>query len=59
MSKYRSLIEQAKTEKRCIHKCIDDVVMSHDQAFSNYIWLQPYYGKLLWVDFEEPAGSGV
>jgi len=35
-----------------------DTVLTHDQSFGNYIWLQPHYGKLLWVDFEEPVGSG-
>ncbi len=34
-----------------------DVVTSHDQSFSNYLWLHPYYGIVLWIDFEEPAGS--
>ena len=38
--------------------CVFDTVLSHDQAFGNYEWLTPFYGKLLWVEFEEPAGSG-
>lgn len=38
--------------------CILDVVTSHDQSFGNYVWLHPYYGTLLWIDFEEPIGSG-
>lgn len=38
--------------------CVVDVVVSHDQAFDNYPWLWPHYGKLLWVDFREPAGRG-
>jgi len=39
--------------------CVYDTVFSHDQTGDNYVWLQPKYGKLLWVEFEEPAGSGV
>lgn len=35
-----------------------DTVLSHDQTIGNYVWLQPKFGKLLWVEFEEPAGSG-
>lgn len=38
--------------------CVYDTVLSHDQAFDNYVWLQPVYGKVLWIEFEEPAGSG-
>lgn len=38
--------------------CILDVVTTHDQSIGNYVWLHPYYGILLWVDFEEPIGSG-
>ena len=35
-----------------------DTVISHDQTIGNYVWLQPKFGKLLWVEFEEPTGSG-
>lgn len=39
--------------------CIVSTVHTHDQLGLDYPWLEPKFGKLLWVDFEEPAGSGV
>lgn len=58
-SKFFHLVKAA-TEKECneTKACVEDVVASHDQAIGNYIWLQPKYGKVLWIDFEEPVGSG-
>ena len=49
------------SSKEChaIRPCVEDVVNSHDQAFGDYLWLWPKYGRLLWVDFEEPAESGI
>jgi hypothetical protein len=35
-----------------------DVVFSHDTSGDNYVWLWPTYGKVLWIDFQEPAGQG-
>jgi len=35
-----------------------DVTFSHDPTGDNYVWLWPYYGRLLWMDFQEPAGTG-
>lgn len=60
-SQYSYLIEQAisKGKKDDISiPCIYDVAFTHDQAGLSYPWLIPVYGKLLWADFEEPAGSG-
>lgn len=57
-------IEQAikRNKKRGIdlpdEGCIYDVVWTHDQIGYNYVWLHPHYGKVLWIDFEEPIGSG-
>ncbi|MHB1952966.1 MAG: hypothetical protein ACYCOU_04385 [Sulfobacillus sp.] len=39
-------------------RCVFETVRSHDQVGGNYEWLAPYYGKLLWVDFQEPVGTG-
>ena len=38
--------------------CVVDTVFSHDQTGDNYVWLEPEFGRLQWVEFEEPAGSG-
>lgn len=35
-----------------------DTVLSHDQIHDSYVWLWPKFGKLLWVDFKEPAETG-
>ena len=55
------LVSEASTAEEGVDfpdNYIIDVVMTHDQSLGNYTWLHPYYGKLLWIDFEEPAGSG-
>ena len=60
-SQYSFLIEQAiaKGKKKDISDaCIYDTVYVHDQTGLDYPWLTAEYGKLLWADFEEPAGSG-
>ncbi|CAH6418646.1 Hypothetical protein POVN_LOCUS365 [uncultured virus] len=59
-SHFSNLITQGMETKECHQErpCVEDTVTTHDQALGNYIWLQPTYGKLLWVDFEEPIGSG-
>lgn len=38
--------------------CIYDTVRAHDQLGGNYEWLWPHYGRVLWIDFEEPVNSG-
>lgn len=61
INNYDYLIQQAidKGKKDSIsEKCIYETVHSHDQLGGNYEWLQPHYGKVLWIDFEEPADSG-
>lgn len=37
---------------------IVDTAMSHNTTGDNYVWLWPYFGRVLWVDFREPAGKG-
>lgn len=62
-SQYTYLIEQgikAGKEKNISDACVYDVVFSHNQRDGNYEWLQPEYGKLLWVDFyEEKYGKWI
>lgn len=33
-------------------------VYAHEFDGLNYVWLEPHYGKVLKVEFEEPANSG-
>lgn len=40
------------------HSCVLQVVKTHAQDQLSYIWLKPKYGKVIRVQFEEPAGSG-
>src|SRR5579884_169175 len=37
--------------------CVYDTVATHDYSGRDYEWLWPKYGKVLWIDFNEPAGS--
>jgi len=32
---------------------VHDVVNTHAQDRGNYVWLQPFFGKVLWIDFLE------
>ena len=60
-NKFDYLIQQAiiKGKNESItEKCIYETVLTHDQISGNYEWLHPYYGKVLWIDFEEPIDSG-
>src|SRR5438045_4125887 len=60
-NRYNYLIEQAIDKGKnpnISDECIYETVYTHDQVGLDYEWLWPVYGRLLWVDFEEPAGSG-
>ena len=61
-SRYLGLIQAAidKGKRPDISEaCVYDTAISHSQVNgSNYEWLAPYYGRVLWIDFEEPVGSG-
>lgn len=35
------------------HGEVRDVVHTHDQDGLNYVWLEPYFGKVLWIDYNE------
>jgi hypothetical protein len=39
-------------------ECVMDAVKSHDQVGGNYEWLNPFYGKVLLVEFREPTKTG-
>ena len=61
MSKYLEPIAEAieaGKEKGISTVDVIDVVMSHDPTGDNYVWLWPHYGRLLWMDFKEPADTG-
>ena len=36
---------------------VRDVVHTHEANGLNYVWLAPKYGRVLWIDYDEPAGS--
>ena len=45
--------EKFRNDIKC-SKC----AYAHKESGLNYVWLQPYYGKLLKVEYKEPAETG-
>lgn len=46
--------ERLRLENKCIEKCS----YSHKRSGLNYEWLEPKFGEVLKIEFEEPPGSG-